>query len=381
MNFDLTPEQKILRDTVRDFAEKKIKPIAAELDKSGQFPLENIKEMNEMGLLGINISKEYGGPELGSVACAIAIIELGKACASHAITISGSNMAAEVIQEFGTESVKKKHLPKICRGEYLAVSFALTEPHTGSDVANIKTTAIRKGDEYVLNGNKSFVTSGTHANVTVVWAITDKEAPKGKGISTFVVEKGTPGFIIGKEEDKLGHRASCTNQINFDNCRIPKEFLLGKEGEGFKIAMVELNGGRINIGALSLGVGFGAIEYAKEYVKERKAFGRPLSNFQAIQWMIADSYTELEAAQLLILRAAFLKDEKRNFTKEASMAKLFATETAKKVTLRAVQMLGGYGYIKEYPVERYLRDAVGTTIYEGTSEVQRMVVSKEILRK
>jgi len=264
MNFNLTPEQKMLRETVRDFTERKIKPIAAALDKSSQFPCENLKEMGKMGLLGMTVSKEYGGAELDSVACALAITELGKACASHAITISGSNMAAEVIQEFGNDAIKKKHLPRICRGEYLAVSFALTEPHTGSDVANIKTTAIREGDEYVFNGTKSFVTSGAYAGILVVWAITDKKAPKGKGISAFVVEKDTPGIIIGKAEDKLGHRASSTNQIVFDNCRISKECLLGKENEGFKVAMLELNGGRINIGALALGVGFGAIEYAKK---------------------------------------------------------------------------------------------------------------------
>jgi alkylation response protein AidB-like acyl-CoA dehydrogenase len=225
------------------------------------------------------------------------------------------------------------------------------------------------------------ITSGEASGVTVTWAVTDRNAKKGKGISAFVVDKGTPGFIIGKAEDKMGHRASQTNELVFDNCIIPANCLLGKEGEGFKIAMMELDGGRIGIGSLALGVGFAAIDFAIEYVKEREAFGRPLSAFEAIQWMIADSYTELEAAQLLVLRAAYMKETKQPFTKEASMAKLFATETARNVAIRAVQMLGGYGYTKDYPVERYLRDIVGTSLYEGTSEIQRIVISREILRR
>lgn len=370
----------MLRSAVRGFVERKVKPIAAAIDQSGTFPHENLKEMAAMGLLGMTVSKEYGGAQADSVACALAITELGKACASHAITVSGSNMAAGVIQEFGSESIKRKHLPKICNGKYLAVSFALTEPHTGSDVGNIRTAAVRNKQSYILNGTKAFVTSAAYADIVVVWAVTDKKAPKGKGISAFIVEQGTPGLVIGKAERKLGHRASSTNEIVFENCRIAQECLLGQENEGFKVAMAELNGGRINIGALALGVGLGAIDYAKEYARKREAFGQALSNFQAIQWMIADSYTELEAAELLILKAAFLKDHKQSFIKEASMAKLFATEAAKRVTLRAVQILGAYGYTAEYPVERYLRDAVGTTIYEGTTEMQRKVVAGEILK-
>jgi alkylation response protein AidB-like acyl-CoA dehydrogenase len=289
-------------------------------------------------------------------------------------------MVAEVIFEFGQEESKRKHIPKICNGQYSAGAFAITEPHTGSDAANIRTAAVRKNDTYVLNGSKTLITSGEAAGVTVTWAITDRNAKKGKGISAFVIEKGAPGFIVGKAEEKMGHRASQTNELVFDNCVIPTNCLLGKEGEGFKIAMMELDGGRIGIGSLAVGVGFAAIDFAIEYVKEREAFGKPLSSFEAIQWMIADSYTELEAAQLLVLRAASLKETKQLFTKEASMAKLFATETARNVAIRAVQMLGGYGYTKDYPVERYLRDIIGTTLYEGTSEVQRIVISREILQ-
>jgi butyryl-CoA dehydrogenase len=381
MNFDLTTEQEMVRDMVRDFAEKKIKPIAAQYDEERRFPFENLKKMAQLGLMGMNIPVAYRGSEMGVIAYSLAMTEIGKACASHAVTTSVTNMVAEVIHEFGTEEMKRKHIPKLCNGEYPAGSFAITEPHTGSDAANIKTSAVFDGTHYVLNGTKTLITSGEHAGVTVAWAVTDKNAKKGKGISAFVIERGTPGFTMGKAEDKMGHRASSLNELIFDNCRISKECILGGEGEGFKIAMMELDGGRIGIGSLAVGIGFGAIDFATQYVKEREAFGQPLSRFEAIQWMIADSYTELEAAQLLVLRAAFLKENGLQSTKEASMAKLFATETARRVAIRAVQMLGGYGYTRDYPVERYLRDVIGTTLYEGTSEVQRIVVAREILKK
>jgi butyryl-CoA dehydrogenase len=367
MDFKLTSEQEMIRDMVKDFTEKNIKPVAGLIDEEKQFPYQNLKKMADLGLMGMNIPVEFGGSEVGVVAYSLAITEIAKGCASHAVTTSVTNMVAEVIYEFGQEEIKRKHVPNLCNGKYPAGSFAITEPHTGSDAANIRTTALRQKDNYVLNGSKTLITSGEASGVTVTWAITEKNAKKGKGISAFAVEKGAPGFIIGKAEDKMGHRASQTNELVFDNCIIPANGLLGKEGEGFKIAMMELDGGRIGIGSLALGVGFSAIDFAIEYVKEREAFGRPLSNFEAIQWMIADSYTELEAAQL--------------FTKEASMAKLFATETARNVAIRAVQMLGGYGYTKDYPVERYLRDIIGTTLYEGTSEVQRIVISREILNR
>jgi butyryl-CoA dehydrogenase len=379
MDFKLTPEQEMIRDMVKDFTEKNIKPVAALYDEEKQFPYQNLKRMAGLGLMGMNIPVEFGGAEVGVVAYSLAITEIAKGCASHAVTTSVTNMVAEVIYEFGKEEIRRKYVPKLCKGEYPAGSFAITEPHTGSDAGNIRTTAIRQNDTYILNGTKTLITSGEASGVTVTWAITDRNAKKGKGISAFAIEKGSPGFIIGKAEEKMGHRASQTNELVFDNCVIPSDCLLGKEGEGFKIAMMELDGGRIGIGSLALGVGFAAIDFATEYVKEREAFGKPLSSLEAIQWMIADSYTELEAAQLLILRAAFLKETHQPFTKEASMAKLFATETARNVAIRAVQMLGGYGYTKEYPVERYLRDIIGTTLYEGTSEVQRIVISREIL--
>jgi alkylation response protein AidB-like acyl-CoA dehydrogenase len=379
MDFKLTPEQEMIRDMVKDFTEKNIKPVAALYDEEKQFPYQNLKRMAELGLMGMNIPVEFGGAEVGVVAYSLAITEIAKGCASHAVTTSVTNMVAEVIYEFGKEEIRRKYVPKLCKGEYPAGSFAITEPHTGSDAGNIRTTAIRQNDTYILNGTKTLITSGEASGVTVTWAITDRNAKKGKGISAFAIEKGSPGFIIGKAEEKMGHRASQTNELVFDNCVIQSDCLLGKEGEGFKIAMMELDGGRIGIGSLALGVGFAAIDFATEYVKEREAFGKPLSSLEAIQWMIADSYTELEAAQLLILRAAFLKETHQPFTKEASMAKLFATETARNVAIRAVQMLGGYGYTKEYPVERYLRDIIGTTLYEGTSEVQRIVISREIL--
>ena len=365
----------------RDFTEKYIRPVAAQYDEKKQFPYQNLKKMAEQGLMGMNVPAEYGGSDVGAVACSLAITEIAKGCASHAVTTSVTNMVAELINEFGQDEIKRKHIPKICRGEYPAAAFALTEPHAGSDAANIRMSAIRQKDTYRLNGTKTMITSGEASGVTVIWAVTDRNARRGKGISAFVVEKGTPGYIVGKSEDKMGHRAAQNNELIFDNCVIPSNCLLGKEGEGFNIAMTELNGGRIGIGSLAVGVGFAAIDFAKGYVIEREVFGKPLSSFEAIQWMIADSYTELEAAQLLVMRAAHLKEEHQPFTKEASMAKLFATETARNVAIRALQMLGGYGYFKEYPVERYLRDIIGTTLYEGTSEVQRIVISREILKR
>lgn len=378
MDFCLTEEQAMIRDMVREFAEQEIKPKAAYYDESKEFPTDILKALAGLGLMGMSIPQEYGGSNVGTTAYSLVITEIAKGCAATAVTTSVTNMVAEVIHEFGTDEVKSKHLPKICSGEYPAGSFALTEPQAGSDAANIKTTAIKDGDFYVLNGQKTFITSGEQSGVTIVWAVTDKEAKRGKGISAFVVEKGTPGFIIGKNEEKMGQRASTTNELFFEDCRIPKENLLGNEGDGFAISMRELDGGRIGIASLALGLGYAAIDFATEYAKGREQFGQPIANFQAIQWMVADSYTELDAAQLLVLRAAFLKEKKMPFSKEASMAKLFATETARGVTIRAIQILGGYGYTKEYPVERYHRDVIVTTLYEGTSEIQRHVIARSI---
>jgi len=381
MNFNLTSEQEMIREMARDFTEKHIKPVAAVHDDEKSFPYENMKKMARLGLMGMNIPAEYAGSEVGAVASSLAITEIAKGCASHAVTTSVTNMVTEVICEFGREEIKRKHLPRLCNGDYPAGAFAITEPHTGSDAANIRTTAARHMNGYLLNGTKTLITSGEVAGAIVTWAVTDRHARKGKGISAFVIEKGISGFHAGKAEDKMGHRASTTNELIFEDCFVPEQCLLGQEGEGFRIAMAELDGGRIGIGSLAVGVGFSAIDFATRYAKEREAFGKPISSFEAIQCMIADSYTELEAAQLLVLRAAFLKENHRPFTKEASMAKLFATETARNVAVRAVQMLGGYGYTKDYPVERYLRDIIGTTLYEGTSEIQRMVIAREVLRE
>ena len=380
MDFKLTTEQEMVKDLAREFTEKEIKPVAALYDKEETFPYENLRKMAKLGFMGLNIPGEYGGSEIGVIVYSLAITEIAKGCASHAVTTSVTNMVGEVICEFGQEEIRRKHVPRLCSGEYPAGSFAITEPHGGSDAVNIRTTAQYRNGTYVLNGTKSFITSAGVSGVTVIWAVTDPNTKKGKGISAFVVEKGTPGFIVEKAEEKMGHRASLTNEIVLDNCIVPANCLLGKEGEGFKIAMMELDGGRIGIGSLAVGVGFGAISFAKDYAKQREAFGRRLSTLEAIQWMIADSYTELEAAQLLVLRAAFLKENKLPFKKEASMAKLFASEAARNAAIRSVQTLGAYGYTKDYPVERYLRDIIGTTIYEGTSEIQRIVISREIFK-
>jgi alkylation response protein AidB-like acyl-CoA dehydrogenase len=289
-------------------------------------------------------------------------------------------MVCEVIQAIGTEEQKRAYIPKICSGEYAAGSFGLTETCAGSDPSGMVTTATDDGDSWVLNGNKIFITSAPYAGVFVVWAVTDKAAPKGKGISCFLVEAGIPGFTIGKEEKKMGQHASATNELSFVDCRIPKSALMGKLNDGFRTAVGELAGGRIGIGSLGLGVGLAAMDCATAYATERAQFGQKISMFQAIQWKIADRYTELEAARLLLMQAAFRKEQGKSFAKEASMAKLFATEAANKACYDAVQMLGGYGYTRDFPVERYARDARITAIYEGTNEIQRVIISREILR-
>jgi alkylation response protein AidB-like acyl-CoA dehydrogenase len=378
MDFKLTAEQEMIREMARDFTEKNIKPVATQFDREKRFPYENLKKMAKLGLMGMNIPVEYGGSEVGGVASSLAVTEIAKGCASHAVTTSVTNMVAEVIYQFGQEEIKRNHLPRICNGQYPAGAFAVTEPHTGSDAANIRATAVREKGNYILSGTKSLISSGEAAGVTVVWALTDRSARKGKGMSAFAVEKGTPGFKVGKAEEKMGHHASQTNELIFDNCIVP-DCLLGKR-RGFKIAMMELDG-EIGHRISRCRSRIFRHRFCNPYIKEREAFGKPLSTFEAIQWMIADSYTELEAAQLLVLRAADLKETGQPFTREASMAKLFATETARDVAIRAVQMLGGYGYTEDYPVERYLRDIIGTTLYEGTSEIQRIVIAREILKK
>ncbi len=378
MDFFLTEEQQMVQKLARDFAEKELKIRAAEIDKTGQYPLAILQKMAKLGLMSMNIPAAYGGAQAGVISLCLALTEIAKVCAATAVTMSVTNMVAEVINAFGTEEVKTQHVPRICQGDYLSGAFALTEPTAGSDPAAMKSTAQRAGDYYVLKGAKIFITNAAIAGVLVVWAKTDLAAGS-RGISAFLMEKGQAGMTIGKNEEKMGQRGSCTNEILLENCLVPRQNLLGQEGEGFKIAMMALDGGRIGIGSLAIGLGLAAIEYATAYAKTRIQFGRPISSFQAIQWMIADSFTELEAARWLVLRAAFLKEQGRRFTKEASMGKLFASEAANRVCYKALQILGGYGYMQEYPLERYARDCRVTTIYEGTSEIQRLVIAREIL--
>lgn len=382
MYLDLTEEQKLIQDTARDFAKAELEPVAAALDQSDDRAplLANLQKLAELGFMGLNVKEQYGGSEAGVIAFSLAITEIARACASTAVTLSVNNMVCEVIQSVGNEEQKMKYIPRICSGEYAAGGFGLTEPGAGSDPSGMSTQAVRDGDFYVLNGSKIFITSAPYAGVFVVWAVTDKDAPKGKGISCFLIEGGTPGLIIGKEEKKMGQHASATNELIFDNCRVPASAMMGKLNDGFRIAVAELTGGRIGIGSLGLGIGLAAMDYATRYATERVQFGQKISNFQAVQWMIADSYTELEAARLLLMNAAFKKEQGKPFAKEASMAKMFATEAGNSACYKAMQMLGGYGYTRDYPIERFARDVRITAIYEGTNEIQRMIISREILR-
>ena len=381
MNLDLTEEQRLIRDTAKDFAAAELEPAAAALDRGEDDAVfyENLAKLAELGFMGLNIKDTYGGAETGAVAFSLAITEIARACASTAVTVSVNNMVCEVIQALGTEEQKKKYIEKICSGEYPAGAFGLTEPGAGSDPAGMTTTAVRDGDDWVLNGTKLFITSGSFAGVFVVWAVTDQSAPKGKGISLFLVEADTPGLIVGKKEEKMGQHASPTNEILFQDCRIPSSALMGKVNGGFRAAVTELAGGRIGIGSLALGIGLAAMDRATRYALERSQFGRKIAEFQAIQWKIADRYTELEAARLLLMNAAFKKEQGRPFAKEASMAKVFATEAANKACYDAMQIFGGYGYTQDFPIERYARDVRVTTIYEGTSEIQRLIIAREIL--
>jgi alkylation response protein AidB-like acyl-CoA dehydrogenase len=382
MDLDLSDEQKLIQQTAREFAEVELAPVAAQLDQGGdQQPfLANLKKLAELGFMGLNVREEYGGAETGVVAFSVALTEIARACASTAVTLSVSNMVCELIQAVGNEEQRQQYIPAICSGEYVAGAFALTEVGAGSDPAGMTTSAVRDGNDWVLNGSKIFITSAPYAGVFVVWAVTDKDAPKGKGISCFLVEQGTLGLSIGKKEEKMGQHASATNEITFSDCRIPQTALMGQLNDGFRIAVGELAGGRIGIGSLALGVGLAAIDCATRYSLERKQFGKTLSDFQATQWKIADAFTELEAARLLVMNAAFQKEQGRSFARAASMAKLFASESANRACYEALQLFGGYGYTSDFPVERYARDARITTIYEGTSEIQRLIIARDILR-
>lgn len=380
MDFNLSDEQKMIRDMARDFAQKEVAPRAEELDHKSQFPAEHIKKMAELGLMGMMVPQEWGGAGLDTVAYVLALEEIAVACASTAVTMSVNNsLYCGLILKSGTDSQKKKYLTPFARGEKLG-AYALSEPGTGSDAANQKTTAKKIGDKYILNGRKNFITNGPNADAMVVYAMTDTEK-RHKGISGFIVDKSFKGFSIGKIEKKLGICASSTSEIVLEDCEVPAENLLGKEGEGFALAMSTLDSGRIGIGTQAVGIARAAFEHARDYSKVREAFGQTISNFQAIQHFLADMAMEIDASRLLVWRAAWMKDRGLPFGKEAAMAKLHASEAAMWVTTKAVQVYGGYGYVKDYPVERYFRDAKITEIYEGTSEIQRLVIARNVLKE
>ena len=363
----------------REFAEEQVAPVSAELDEKAEFPGRHLKKMGELGFMGMMIPSVWGGSGLDTVSYVLALEEISAACASTGVTMSVNNsLYCGPINKHGTDAQKKKHLIPFARGEKLG-AYCLSEPGTGSDAANQQTTAILKGDKYILNGTKNFITNGPNADAMVVFAMTDK-ARRHKGISAFIVEKCFKGFSVGKIEKKLGIRASSTCSIVFQDCEVPKENILGKEGEGFGIAMNTLDYGRIGIATQALGISLAAFEAAKKYAKIREAFGQTISHFQAIQWMIADMATRIAASRLLVHRAAWLKDQEKPCTLEAAQAKLYSSETSNFVTNKAVQLHGGYGYCREYPVERYLRDARITEIYEGTSEIQRLVIARNLLK-
>jgi alkylation response protein AidB-like acyl-CoA dehydrogenase len=378
MDFEPNETQALIQRTARDYAERVIKPVAAALDKEERFPFEILKGLADLGLMGVNIPAELGGAEAGVVAYSLAMTEIARACASTAVTMAVTNMVAEVIAKLGTEAQRQKHIPKITSGEHVAGAFALSEPEAGSDPGSMRTTAERTSAGWVLRGQKQWITSGAHAGVVVVWARTG--GPGTKGISCFLVDGGTPGMKPGKHEDKLGLRASNTVPLTFDDCEVPEDALFGELDGGFKIAMMALDGGRIGIASQAIGIATAALEEATDYAKQRKQFGKPIGDFQAIQWMLADSKTELEASRLLALRAAKMKEAGVPFSREAAMAKLYASEAANRICNRVVQIHGGYGYVRDFPAERHLRDVRVTTIYEGTSEVQRTVIARAALR-
>jgi len=379
MSFQLTEEQRMIRNMVREFSRGVVAVTAAERDRTKEFPAENLRQMAELGLLGMMVPFEYEGSDADTVGYVLALSEIAYGCASTAVVMSVHNsIVCESIMRFGTEAQKKKHLMPLAAGEMIG-AFALTEPSAGSDPVSQTTTAQRDGDVYILNGTKRFITSGKNAGLVIVTAKTD-ESQRHKGISAFLVEKGAPGFVVGDEEDKMGLRASDTTDLLFENCQVPADNLLGEEGDGFKIAMTALDGGRIGIAAQSLGVAQAAFDAAVKYVKEREQFGQKISKFQGLRWILADMATEIEAARQLMLSAAAMKDRGENYTAQASMAKLFASEMVNRVTARAIQLHGGYGFTKDYPVERFYRDARVFTIYEGTSEIQRVVISNHVLR-
>jgi butyryl-CoA dehydrogenase len=378
MKLELSAEQQMIQAMAREFAETAIRPIAAEIDREGRFPHETVKRMGELGLLGITIPEAWGGSGADTVAYVVALEEIAKACGSHAAIMSVNNsLYCDPVYTFGTDAQRERFLKPAASGHALGC-FALTEPQAGSDARNQQTLAVRDGDHYVVNGRKQFVTNGREASFALVFCTTDR-AKAHHGITALVIEKATPGFLVPKTEDKLGIRASDTAELVFEDCRVPVANRLGEEGRGFKLALATLDGGRIGIAAQAVGLAAGAFDRSVAYARERKSFGAVIGQHQMVQWMLADMATAIDGARLLTLRAAGLKDRGRPYTTAAAMAKLFAAETAMKVTTDAVQIHGGYGFIKEYEVERYFRDAKITQIYEGTSQIQKLVIARAVL--
>lgn len=378
VSFEPNEEQTLVQQMARDFAQRELAPKAEERDREGIFPEAELQKLGELGLLGVNVPERYGGAEAGVVAYSLAITELAKACASTTVAVAVTNMVAEVLAAFGSEAQKERYIPRLTSGTAIAGAFALSEPQCGSDPGSLTTRARPTDDGWVLEGNKQWITSGDHAGVFIVWARSN-DGKGAKGVSAFVVEGGTPGLIVGRHEDKMGLRGSSTVPLTFEDCRIPKDALLDLDGGGFRIAMVALDGGRIGVASQALGIGLAALEAALDYARERKTFGKPIGQHQGVQFQLADMAVELEAARLLILRAALLKESKRPFSREAAMAKLYASEAANRACYAGLQIHGGYGYTKDYPIERYSRDVRVTTIYEGTSEIQRMVIGRALL--
>ena len=381
MKLTLTDTQTLVRDAARDYATRVIMPIAADIDKKERIPREVLKGLVDIGLMAVNVPEELGGAGAGAVAYALAMEEIARACASTAVTMAVTNMVGEVILAFGTSEQKERCCSRLASGAWTAGAFALSEPEAGSDPGGMRTTATRDGDGWVLKGAKQWITSGAYAGVFIVWARTAprESHPGARGISCFLVECGTPGLKIGKAEDKMGLRGSNTAAIELDDCRVPEGALLGELHAGFRLAMMALDGGRIGVSAQAIGIARAALDESVRYAKDRRQFDRPIADFQATQWKLADMQTDLDAAHLLCMRAAWLKENGRVFSREASMAKVFATEASNRVCNKAVQIHGGYGYTREFAAERHLRDARVTMIYEGTSEIQRVVIARSVL--
>jgi butyryl-CoA dehydrogenase len=379
LNLELTEEQQLLQKSVREFAEAEVKPLAKEIDETGRFPFENFKKGAELGLAGVALPEQYGGAGMDHISYTIVIEELSRVCASTGVIFSVQNsLYCDPVFRFGTEEQKKRFLVPYARGEKIGC-YALTEPQAGSNAAALRTKAVRKGDKYIVNGTKAWITTGGVADAAIVYVNTQPEKAE-KGITALVIEKGTPGFSVGKEEKKLGiHGTACT-ELAFADCEVPAENRIGEEGEGYKVALTTLDGGRIGIAAQAVGIAQGAFEAALSYAQQRQAFGHPIADFQAIQFMLADMATEIDAARLLARRAAWKQDSGARFSMEASIAKLFASEMSTRVAHKAIQIHGGYGYSQEYPVERAYRDARITEIYEGTSEIQRLVIASWVLK-